>query len=90
MSHLNFLKCEDGVPVKPHQWTLDHNLMPEEDGVTWEPFDTDVIYPVAILDALVDGKVVQDQSKRNAYDAGVASVNAAEEVIKAKRAELGI
>jgi len=64
MPHLNYVKCINGVPVLPREWTLDPKYIPEVEGVTWEPFDTETISPKEISDELVDGKVVLDPVRR--------------------------
>ncbi len=78
MTHINYLKCKDGVPVQPLKRTLVRKLMPKEAGVTWVEFDSEAIRPVDIKDTLVDGKVVKDQAKADAFDAEQANLAARE------------
>ena len=71
MAHFNYLKCLNGVPFQPLEWTLDPSALPTETGITWEPFDTDLIRPVDIKDTLVDGKVALDQGRKDDYDLAI-------------------
>lgn len=74
MPHMNYLKCKDGVPVQPMQVTLDPAYIPKETGVTWEPFDTEVMSPKTINATLVGGKVIVDSARKAAYAAEQAKI----------------
>lgn len=76
MGTKNYLKCIEGIPAQPFEWTLDPAYIPVVEGVTWEPFDLDVMGPKEVGAALVDGKVVLDQARRNARNADKAKATA--------------
>lgn len=69
MALYNYLKCIDGVPAQPFEWTLDPAAIPEKTGVTWARFDTELISPKEVKATLVDGKVVSDPTRKAAWAA---------------------
>jgi len=86
MAKINYLKCKDGVPVQPLAWTLDDTTMPPESGISWIPFDTEIIRPVDVGNVLVDGRVALDVSRKSAYDAAeILSGNRRDAIAAAKK-----
>jgi len=64
----NYLKCINGIPQQPFEWTLDPAHIPEVVGVTWEEFDLDIMNPRTISAALVGGRVVEDPVRKAVHE----------------------